>query len=429
MSNEALAALIFGLTYLAIASERVNRTTAALVGATVMIAVKLDGFGQREAFQSIDFNVIFLLMGMMVQVGVLAKTGVFRWLALRSAKLAQADPVRLLVIFALVTAVLSAFLDNVTTVILIAPVTIALASALGVRAMPFLISEAIASNIGGSATLIGDPPNIIIGSAAGLDFVYFLTNVMPIIVLILIAYLLLAPRLFRDHLTATDEARARVMQTDEQGMITRPRLLYLSLGVLFFTIAGFCLHGVLHYEPATVALAGAAALLLLGRQDPHEALMKVEWSTLLFFVGLFIIVGGAESTGMLSDLGQRAADLVHGSPTTSSLSILSFAAVVSGFVDNIPYTAAMIPVVREVGSGIGSSGGPGNVLWWSLALGACLGGNLTIVAAAANVLVANLAERTGERIGFWQFFRYGSIVTLLSIAVSAGYPWLRYLAF
>ena len=429
MSDSALAALIFGLTYLAIASERVDRTAAALAGGVAMIAVKLDGFDQRAAFAAIDFNVIFLLAGMMIQVSVLSRTGVFEWLATRAARMAGGSPVRLLVGLSLATAVLSAFLPNMTTVVLVAPVTIAMASAIGARATPFLISEAIAANIGGSATLIGDPPNILVGSAAGLDFVAFLTNVTPLIVLILAAYLLLAPWLFREHLTGRPELWERAAEREGESTIRDPGLLRLCIVVLVLTMAGFALHGVLGYEPATVALMGAAVLLLVGRQSPHEALLEVEWSTLFFFVGLFIVVGGVESVGLLSDLGDRVASLTGGSETAASMVVLWFSALASGVVDNIPYATAMIPVVRELGAGTGSGGGSGNVLWWSLALGACLGGNLTLIAASANVLVANIAARRGERIGFWEFSRYGAVVTLLSIAVSAAYLWLRYLAF
>jgi Na+/H+ antiporter NhaD/arsenite permease-like protein len=429
LPDTAVAALILGLTYLAIASERVNRTAAALAGAVAMIAVKLDGFDQAAAFSSIDFNVIFLLMGMMIQVSILSRTGAFEWLATHTAVLAGGSPVRILIGLSLATAVLSAFLDNVTTVVLIAPVTISVASAMRVKATPFLISEAIASNIGGSATLIGDPPNIVIGSAADLSFLSFLTNVAPIIVLILVVYLAVAPRLFSLHIHETRLRRERIEAIEEKAIIREPALLRLSGGILGLTIVGFGLHSALGYQPATVALFGAALILLLGRQSVHDTLLDVEWSTLLFFVGLFIVIGGTESVGILSDLGNRVSDLTNGNVTAASVAVLWFSAFASGIVDNIPYTTAMLPVVREVGVTVGGGGGPGNVLWWSLSLGACLGGNLTLIAASANVLVANLAARKGQRIGFWEFFRYGAPVTVLSVAISAIYLWLRYLLF
>ncbi len=424
MSETVLAALIFGLTYLAIISERVHKTAAALAGAAIMIAVKIEGYDQRQAFAAIDLNVIFLLAGMMIIVDILAKSGVFPWLAIRSAKLAGGSPVRILVILSLLTAILSAFLDNVTTVVLVAPITIFIAGTLEVKAVPFLISEALASNIGGTATLIGDPPNILVGSAAGLDFISFVTNLTPVVILILVLYLLLAPWLFRGQLEARPEVRARIMAMDEGESITDPHLLWLSLAVLGFTIVGFLLHGALDYEPATVALLGAAALLVLSRQSPHEVLREVEWSTLVFFIGLFIVVGGVEQVGLLSDFGEKMADIAGGNDTAAAMLILWPSALLSSVVNQIPYTTAMIPVVREMSA---DGGGSNNVLWWALSLGACLGANLTLVAAAANVLVANLAERGGQRIRFWEFFRYGSLVTLLAMVVSSLYLWLRYL--
>ena len=427
MSDEVLAVLIFGLTYLAIISERVPKTAAALAGAALMIAVKLEGYDQRQAFAAIDLNVIFLLAGMMIIVNIVAKTGVFPWLAVHSAHLAGGSPLRILILLSLVTAVLSAFLDNVTVVVLIAPITIYIAGALEISAVPFLISEALASNVGGTATLIGDPPNILVGSAAGLDFGSFVTNLAPVVVLILVLYLLLVPLLFAKQLAVHPDVRARIMAMDRRGHISDYRLLWLSVAVLALTFLGFLLHGVLHYEPATVALLGAAVLLVLSRQDPHEILREVEWSTLFFFVGLFVVVGGLDWVGLLSDVGEKMSDLTGGNTTAASLTVLWVSGILSGVVDNIPYTTAMIPVVREMGVGLGGNGGPGDVLWWSLALGACLGGNLTIVAASANVLVAHLAERSGQRIRFWEFFRYGSLVTLLSLVVSSLYIWLRYL--
>jgi Na+/H+ antiporter NhaD/arsenite permease-like protein len=427
LSDEVLAVLIFGLTYLAIISERVPKTAAALAGAALMIAVKLEGYDQRQAFAAIDLNVIFLLAGMMIIVNIVAKTGVFPWLAVHSAHLAGGSPLRILVLLSLVTAVLSAFLDNVTVVVFMAPITIYIAGALEISAVPFLISEALASNVGGTATLIGDPPNILVGSAADLDFGAFVTNLAPVIVLILALYLLLVPLLFAKQLAVHPDVRARIMAMDRRGHISDYRLLWLSMAVLALTFLGFLLHGVLHYEPATVALLGAAVLLILSRQDPHEILREVEWSTLFFFVGLFVVVGGLDWVGLLSDAGEKMSDLTGGNTTAASMAVLWVSGILSGVVDNIPYTTAMIPVVREMGVGLGGNGGPGDVLWWSLALGACLGGNLTIVAASANVLVAHLAERSGQRICFWEFFRYGSLVTLLSLAVSSLYIWLRYL--
>lgn len=431
MDDTWLAAAIFAATYAVIVSERIHKTAAALAGAVAMILAKIEMegegsgvFAQEQAFEAIDFNVIFLLAGMMIIVNVLAKTGVFQWLAIRSAKLGHGSPIRTLVILSLVTAVGSAFLDNVTMVVLIAPVTIFVAGALGVSAVPFLISEAFASNMGGTATLIGDPPNILIGSAADLDFISFVVNLGPLIIIVLGGYAFLASRLFGRQLRAAPGMEARLMAMDESEVISDRGLLRISLAVLGLTVVGFLLHGALDYEPATIALLGAAAILIVGRQDPHEILREVEWSTLFFFVGLFIVVGGVESVGLLGDIGEGVADLTEGSRAAATFLVLWQSAVLSSVVNQIPYTATMIPIVRELQ---GSTGSSDDVLWWALASGAGLGANLTIVAAAANVFVASMAEQAGERIRFWQFFRYGALVTVLSVGMATIYIWLRYL--
>jgi Na+/H+ antiporter NhaD/arsenite permease-like protein len=427
-----LAAAIFAVTYAVIVSERIHKTAAALAGAVAMILAKIEMegggvFAQEQAFQAIDFNVIFLLAGMMVIVNVLATTGVFQWIAIRSAKLGGGSPIRILIILSLVTAGGSAFLDNVTTVVLIAPVTIFVAGALGVSAVPFLISEAIASNMGGTATLIGDPPNIIIGSAADLDFISFMVNLGPLIIIVLGGYVLLASRLFRGQLRVAPGAEARLLAMDESEVISDPGLMRISLAILGLTVVGFMFHGVLDYEPATIALLGAAAILIVARQDPHEILREIEWSTLFFFIGLFIVVGGVESVGLLEDIGQKLADLTQGSQAAATYLILWQSAALSSVVNQIPYTTTMIPIVRELAASDNASPGSNEVLWWALASGAGLGANLTIVAAAANVFVANMSEQAGERIRFWQFFRYGSLVTVLAVGLSSLYLWLRYL--
>lgn len=426
MSDTGVAAAIFVVTYVIIVSERVHKTAAALAGAVIMIAFRV--LDQEEAFGAIDFNVIFLLAGMMMIVNVLGKTGIFQWLAIRSAKLGQGHPLRILIILSLVTAVASAFLDNVTTVVLIAPVTVFVAGSLGVSAVPFLIGEALASNIGGTATLIGDPPNILIASGpADLDFNDFLLNLAPIIVIILALYVLSARFLFFRGVEVEEDARARIMAMDEREVITDPKLLRVSLIVLGLTLVGFLIHGPLEYEPATVALVGAAALLVVTRQDPHDILRDVEWSTLFFFIGLFMVVGGVEKVGLLEDIGEGVADLTAGNRVAATILILWQSALLSSIINQIPYTATMIPIVRELAPSLGSSGGSDSVLWWSLALGTGLGANLTIIAAAANVFVANLAGQAGQRIPFWLFFRYGAVVTAGSMVLSTLYLWLRYL--
>jgi len=422
--DSTVAIVVFVVAFALIVSERVHRTTVALAGGVVMLVVGLEGYGQHEAFAAIDLNVIFLLVGMMVIVNVLSRTGIFQLLSVRAAKIARGNGVGLLLLLSLVTAVLSAFLDNVTTVVLMVPVTLILAETLNIRAAPLLIAEALASNVGGAATLVGDPPNILIASAADLTFVEFAANMAPLSVLTLALGLATVAVLARRELSVSEEARAAISSIDESRMIEDPRLLRLCLPVLALTIVGFLFHGALDLEPATIALAGAALLLLVTRRDPHEALREVEWSTIFFFVGLFMMVGGLETVGVLADVAEFVADLSGRDPTGTSLLLLWVSGVLSGVVDNIPYTTATIPVVADLNTQIDA----GDTLWWALAMGADFGGNLTIVGASANVLVANLAARGGNPISFLEFARYGVPVTLLSLLLSSLYLWLRYLS-
>ncbi len=421
--DSSVAVAIFVVAFALIVSERIHRTTVALAGGIVMLLAGLEGYGQHEAFEAIDLNVIFLLVGMMVIVNVLSRTGIFQFLSVRAAKLARGHGIGLLVLLSLVTAVLSAFLDNVTTVVLIVPVTLILAETLEIRAAPLLIAEALASNIGGTATLVGDPPNILIASAADLTFVEFITNMAPPSVLTLALGLLAVAALARRELRVDPEARETIMALDEARMIEDPRLLRLSLAVLSLTMIGFVFHSALGIEPATVALGGAALLLLVTGHNPHDALREVEWSTIFFFVGLFMMVGGLEAVGALREVAGFVADLSGRDPVGASLLLLWVSGILSGIVDNIPYTTAMTPVVAELNTQVDA----GKTLWWALAMGAGLGGNLTIVGASANVLVANLSARGGQTISFLEFARYGVPVTLLSLLLSSVYLWLRYL--
>lgn len=415
-----IATLIFVLTYAFIAAERIHKTLVALAGAMAMILINI--IDQQEAFQAIDFNVIFLLAGMMVIADILRRTGVFQRAAIISAKLARGNPLLVLVYLSIATALLSAFLPNVTTVILIAPVTLFVAARLQVSPLPFLTSEIIASNIGGTATLIGDPPNTMIGSAAGLDFMSFIYNLAPVAIFTLVVFLALAWLLFGRELKATPEVRASIMAIDETEMITDAPLLRKSLLILGLTMIGFVLHGALGYEPATIALLGATALMIIARQHPQDVLKEVEWSTLFFFVGLFILVGGVVKVGLIDLVAQGTLNLTQGNLTLTTLLLLWFSGLASGIVDNIPYTATMIPVVMELGEHM-----PAIPLWWALALGACFGGNLTIIAASANVIVGNIAEQGGHRISFGTFLKYGMVATAMSLALSTAYLWLRYL--
>jgi len=417
------AVAVFVVTYALIATERIHKTVAALLGGVAIILLGISS--QEEAFAAIDFNVIFLLAGMMVLAAIIRRTGVFGWMAVRAARLAGGDGYRILVVMSLITAVASALLDNVTTVVLVGPITLFLAARLGLSPMPFIISAILASNIGGAATLIGDPPNILIGSAAGLDFVAFLAHMAPLSILCLVLYLAASRWLFGNQLRIAPELRDALLAMDERQMISDPGLLRISLIVLSATLIGFLLHGALGYEPGTVALAGAAVLLLLSRLEPHEVLRDVEWTTLFFFIGLFIMVGGIIEVGLIDLIAGGIADVTGGELASTSILLLWLSAILSGFIDNIPYTATMIPVVDQL---VANQGHAADVLWWSLAIGADFGGNATVIAASANVTLASLAEREGHPIGFGTFARYGVPVTLATMAIATAYVWIRYLA-
>jgi Na+/H+ antiporter NhaD/arsenite permease-like protein len=417
-----IAGVIFLAAYVLIATEHFDRTLAALLGG--LLVVVLGVLDQHEAFAAIDFNVIFLLAGMMILAGALGRTGLFEWLAIRSVKMSRGEPLRLLVILSLVTAVLSALLDNVTTVVLIAPVTLSISKSLRISPLPLLMSQILASNIGGTATLIGDPPNILIGSAAGLDFGSFLSNLGPVVLLIMVTFVVTMRLMLGPSLGVEHEDRAAVMAMDENAAISDRGLLVKGLVVVGLTMLGFLFHGPLGLEAATIALLGATVMLLVGSLDVDEAFHKVEWSTLFFFVGLFMLVEGVVHVGIVGGIADALATAVGDNDGVATISLLWFSAIASAVVDNIPYTATAIPVVQR----LVESGLPAEPLWWALALGACLGGNLTIVGASANVVVANMAARAGYPIRFLEFLKYGSIVVAESLLISTVYLWVRYLS-
>jgi Na+/H+ antiporter NhaD/arsenite permease-like protein len=417
-----IALAVFIVTYGAIASDRVDRTLAALLGAVA--AILLGVVTQEAGFGAVDWNVIFLLFGMMVIAGVLRRTGVFGWLAVRTVRLARGDPLVILLLLAGITALLSAFIDNVTTIVLLVPVTLYIATTLRLSPIPFVLAEVLASNIGGTATLIGDPPNILIGSAAGLTFVDFLLNLTPVIVLVFIVSAAALAVVFRGQMTVAPEVREAVLAIDDSEFITDRRLLRLSLVVLALTIVGFLVAAVIHQQPATIALLGAAVLLLVARLEPAELIREVDWSTLLFFVGLFVVIEGLVATGVIAAVGTGLAEMTGGDQAVTTLGLLWVSGFASALVDNIPYTATMIPVVHQ----LGTSGLATEPLWWALSLGACLGGNATIVGASANVVAANALVRAGHPISFWRFLRIGGMVALISLLISSAYVWVRYLA-
>ncbi len=425
----ALAVVVFAVAYLLIVTERIDRVAVALGGAAAMVLIgATDGDAAFFSEESgIDWNVIFLLLGMMVIVSVIKQTGLFEFLAIWSAKRARGAPFRILVMLVLLTAVASAFLDNVTTVLLVAPVTLLVCERLAVPAAPYLIAEVLASNIGGAATLVGDPPNIIIASRAGLSFNEFLVNMAPIVVGLLVVFVGLCWLMFGRSLHYDEERVAEVMSLDEWEVLGDTHVLVRCLAVLGAVIAAFVLHPVLHLEPSIVALLGAGTIVVVSRSSPQESLEEVEWPTLVCFMGLFVMVGGLVETGVIRALGEAATAAVGDRYLLAATSLLFGSAVLSGIVDNIPYVATMTPLVQTLVDGAADPG-EGRALWWALALGADLGGNATAIGASANVVVLGIAARNGQPISFWEFTRYGLVVTAVTVLLSWPYLWLRYYA-
>ncbi|WP_438446773.1 ArsB/NhaD family transporter [Gorillibacterium sp. sgz5001074] len=425
MEQQALIAIgLFLITYGMIIAEKIHRTIIAMLGGVLMVVLGI--VDQESALHHIDFNTLGLLVGMMIIVNITAETGLFKYIAILAAKKANGDPVRILVFLSLITAVGSAFLDNVTTVLLMVPVTFSITRQLRVNPVPYLITQIMASNIGGTATLIGDPPNIMIGSAVKeLTFMAFITNLAPIAAVIMAIHIPVFIWLFRKQIRTTPELQRSIMQMEEKEVLTNRPLLIKSLTALGLTILGFFLHQLLHLESATVALAGAFLLLLLtGEHAMEEAFAKVEWTTIFFFVGLFVLVAGLVETGVISRMAAEAIELTGGNVTTTSMLILWLSAIASAFLDNIPFVATMIPMIQEMGQMGVSDLEP---LWWSLALGACLGGNGTLIGASANLIVAGMSGKEGHPIKFVQYLKYGFPLMLLSVALSSAYIYIRYL--
>ncbi|MGQ4350153.1 SLC13 family permease [Streptomyces sp. SAS_275] len=422
------AVVVFVGAYALIISEKIHRVAVALGGAGLMLAIgatdDVSAFYSRDS--GIDWNVIFLLMGMMMIVGVLKKTGMFEYLAIWSVKKARARPFRVMAMLVVITAVASALLDNVTTVLLIAPVTLLVCERLALPAAPFLIAEVFAANIGGTATLVGDPPNIIIASRAGLTFNDFLVHLAPLAVILVAVLVALCRVMFRTSFVYDEQRALEIMALEEREAIKDPRLLVQGLIVLALVVAGFVLHPVLHYEPSIVALLGAGLLIAISTAETGEVLSEVEWPTLAFFAGLFIMIGGLIDTGVIDEVSKALADAIGTNELGGSLTLLGASAVLSGVVDNIPYVATMAPITSDLVHNMG--GGSDHVMWWALALGADLGGNATAIGASANVVVLGIAERNRQPITFWQFTKYGLVVTAVTVAISLAYVWLRYFA-
>jgi Na+/H+ antiporter NhaD/arsenite permease-like protein len=445
MSSISLALLIFGVCYLAIMTERIHKTIVALFGAAVMIGLGV--VSQDEAFYShefgVDYNVVFLLIGMMVIINIVRETGLFEVLAIRAAQLADAKPFRLLVLLALLTAGLSAMLDNVTTVLLMAPVTLAITKRLELNPIAFLVTEALASNIGGVATLVGDPPNIMIASKAELGYLDFLVVLGPIAALIMAAFVAALWVMVGRTMTVAPHLQTAVLAlSSREAVVDRP-FLHRCLWLLGIVNVGFCIHSLIHLEPATIALLGASMFMLIGhaRRKPEDAeelsyLTDVEWKTIFFFIGLFILVGGLVKVGVIRYLADQLVSVTQGDLAGSTMAVLWGSAMLSAALDNIPYVAAMNPLIVDLARSLHPEISDYAILvhqpdimplWWALALGACLGGNGTIIGASANVIIVDIARKAGYPISFWQFFKFGFPVMLGSVLMSALYLWFLFL--
>jgi Na+/H+ antiporter NhaD/arsenite permease-like protein len=421
------AIAVFAIAYALIISERFNKTTVALVGAGFMICLPV--IDSPDVFYSqnsgIDWDVIFLMLGMMVIVSILRQTGAFEYAAIWAVKRANGSPLRIMILLMLVMAVASAILPNVVSVLLIAPVTLLLCERLEINPVPFLIAEVFASNVGGAATLVGDPPNIIIGARKGLSFNAFFVNMAPAVVLVMLVLIVALPLLFRGLSTVNPERVAEVIATDDNDLLQDRGLLIKCGIVLLAVLAGFIVSPTIHMAPSLVAMLGAGVLILWSRLDQSDYTANVEWDTLLFIVGLFIMVGALLKTGFIGTLGRLAASAIGGNMLLATMLILIVSTVASGLIDNVPYAATMTPIVDHLAS---TMPGPTHhdVLWWSLALGGDLGGNMTAVGSTANIVMIGIALRSGNTISFWEFTRKGVLATALSAVVCALYLWLRY---
>ena len=433
LSPLLVAGTILVVTYVLVMADRFDRSIIALLGGGAMIVTGV--LSQDEALRGIDFNTLALLTGMMVLVSIARRSGIFEYLAIWSAKAARASPAGILCLLAVVTAVISALLDNVTTVLLVAPVTLAITRRLGVPPYPFLFAEVMASNIGGTATLIGDPPNILIGSAAGLSFNAFVIHLTPIILIVLAAQVLATQLIWGRALVATPQARAEVMALSAASEITDTRLLKLTLVVFVAVLLAFVASPYLGLEAGTIAIIGAASLMLLDNLVHHRSLQTdkisatygdVDWITIFFFAGLFIVVHGFESTGAIAAAAKALVQATGGNLPVAVSVVLWASAILSALIDNIPFVATMIPLIKAIAPGLGGDAAllP---LWWALSLGACLGGNGTLIGASANLTVAGIAEKNGIAFSFLTYTKYAAPLAFLSVLICQAYLWLRYL--
>ncbi len=417
MGNHLLVAVgLFVLCYIAIISEKINRMIVAMLGAVLMVVFQV--LSQEEAFGIIDFNTIGLLVGMMIIVSILKRTGFFQYLAIKMAKIAHGDPWKILFLFALTTTISSALLDNVTTILLLAPVTFVIADTLEMDPIPFMIPMIFASNIGGTATIIGDATTIMIGSATNFDFLYFAQNMIPICIIAFGVMIISMKFIFGKSLHASEERRNAVFALDESKTISDKNLLIKSGSVLILTIIGFVVHQTFNLESSTIALGGAMILLLLSKIDPEEILMEIEWNTIFFFMGLFILVGSLEKVGVINILAEKIVTLTNGNLYMTAMLVLWVAAILSSFLDNVPFVATMIPLLQNMEK---ITGVQSPVLWFALASGACLGGNGTLIGASCNVIIGGMLEKRNHKLSFIQYLKIAFPTMILSIAAIAVY--------
>lgn len=419
--NEIISIVIFLVVMIAIISEKVHRAAASMAGAVVLLVTQV--LTVDSAMEHVDVNTIGVLVGMMLFVAVVKNSGLFEYVAIKSAKLTHGRPWAIMAVFAIITAVLSAFLDNVTTVLLVGPMTLAITSILKVNPVPFLLTQILASNMGGTATLIGDPPNIMIGSEAGLGFADFILNTAPIVVIIMAASLLCFYFMFGRKMKVAEESMKAVMELDEKRAIKDKSLMTKSIIMIALVVVGFMFHSSLGMESCTIALLAAVIMMLIGKQDVEDVILGVEWSTILFFIGLFVVVGGMEETGVIDQLASLLIGMTGGNMVMTMLIILWVSAIVSSFLDNIPFVATLIPMILAIQAESGMDVTP---LWWALSLGACLGGNGTLIGASANVVLSGISNKNGYPITFMSYLKVGFPMMILSIVLSMVYLLLRF---
>ncbi len=419
MNTQIISIIIFVAVLISIVTEKIDRTVAAISGAILMILTNVLTLDKSISY--IDFNTIGVLIGMMIVVSIVKNSGLFEYIAIYTAKKSKGNPWKIMICFVLITAVLSALLDNVTTVLLVGPMTIVICQILKINPVPFLMTEIVSSNVGGTSTLIGDPPNIMIGSAANLTFNDFIVNIGPIVILIIISLLICFKVIYRKEIINIPNEIA-ISSLDENKAIKDKRLLYKSIIILFLILLGFMFHNKLKIESSVVALSGACIMLIIGKQDVNEIISSIEWSTIIFFIGLFIVVGGISESGVIKSLASLLLDFTKGNTTFTMCIILWISAFISSFLDNIPFVATLIPLILTMQS----QGMNVMPLWWATSLGACLGGNGTLIGASANVVIANIGEKHGYNISFKKYLRFGFPIMILTIILSTIYLLLKY---